>query len=307
MFGMIDIHKILVPVDFSEASKKALAYGAALAKEFDANLVIAHIVEYSRPTAYAFPGETFQIQKHQIEEVRVKLKDLVPKDVRDWLNYRFIVKSGIVSDELLAAMKDEPVDLVVMGTHGRRGFRRWILGSTTEHLLRRVPTPILTVSHVEEETTASFLAGRRIVYATDLFEGAGKGLDIAYEWARRFAAELTAFHVMLPLQLEYGSTYLPLDIGKDHTALHKELAEELEQAVPESIRLDPRVRCELGEGVPYEVILKFADDWKADLIVIHLHGRRRGERMRIGSTAERVVRGARKPVLAIPVLDGPAF
>jgi nucleotide-binding universal stress UspA family protein len=303
MFGMVDIRKILVPVDFSAASTKALRYATALAREFDATLLIAHIIEYSPPTAYAFPGETFEIQKHHIEEVRKKLKDMVPEEVRDSLNYRFIVKSGIVSDELVAAMKDEPVELVVMGTHGRRGFKHWVLGSTTEHLLRRVPMPILTVSHTEEDTAPSSLAGGRILYATDLFEGAGKGLDIAYDWARRFAAELTALHVMLPLQLEYGATYLPLDIGKDHKALHKELSDELEQAIPESIRLDSRVRCTVGEGVPYEVILKFAEDWNADLIVIHLHGKSRRERSLIGSTAERIVRGATRPVLSIPILD----
>jgi len=110
-------------------------------------------------------------------------------------------------------------------------------------------------------------------------------------------------HVMLPLRLEYGSTYLPLDIGKDHMGLHKELSEQLERSIPEPMRLDPKVRCELGEGVPYEVILKFAEDWKADLTVIHLHGKSRLERTLIGSMAERVVRGATKPVLAIPVLD----
>ena len=300
---MTGVRKILVPVDFSEASKKALGYGVALAKEFEATLIAAHVMELSPPIVYTFPEDSFRIHQHQREEVRGKLKDLVPENVRESIDYRFIVKVGSVSDELIAATKDEPVDLVVMGTHGRRGFQRWMLGSVTEHLLRKILVPILTVSHVEEDAAPASFSQGRILYATDLSEGAQAGLDLAYEWARRFAAELRVLHVMLPLQLEYGRNYLPLDIGKDHMALHRELSEELESSIPESMRLDPKVRCELGEGVPYEVILKFADDWKAGLTVIHLHGKSRLERTLIGSTAERVVRGATKPVLAIPVLD----
>ena len=300
---MIDIHKILVPVDFSEASQKALRYGMILAKEFEASLIVAHIIEFSPPIAYAFPAASFQVTKLEMEEIQAKLKALIPEDVRESIDYRFIVKAGNVSDELLAAVTDEGVGLVVMGTHGRRGFKRWMLGSVTEHLLRRVPAPVLTVSHTEDVSMPASLTEGRILYATDLSEGTGRGLEIGYEWARRFAAELTVFHVLLPLRLEYGATYLPLDIGKDHQALHKELSEQLERAVPESMRLDPKVRCELGEGVPYEVILKFVDDWAADLIIIHLQGSSHKERTLIGSTAERVVRASSKPVLAIPVLD----
>jgi nucleotide-binding universal stress UspA family protein len=301
----MDIRKILVPVDFSEVSKKALGCAGALAEEFEATLLVAHIIEYSRPLAYLFPDETFKAEKHEFEEVRTKLSELTRAQGRPSLNWRPIVKVGQPQDELLASVRDEGVDLIVMGSHGRRAFERWILGSVTEHLLRKVPVPILTVSHLEGDPTPGSLTQGRILYATDLSEGSRTGLEIAWEWCSRFAAELVILYVMLPLQLEYGVTYLPLDIGKDHQALHRELAEQLEQSVPESIRVDPRVRLETGEGVPHEVILNRAEEIGADLVVINLHGRSRMERTLIGSTAERVVRASTRPVLSVPILDTP--
>lgn len=301
----MNVRNILVPVDFSDASKKALDYGVALAGEFESKLVVVHIVEYSRPLAYAFPTETFATEKHEFGEVRAKLSTLIPKEVRDEMDYRFVVKLGEPEDEVLASVSDEKADLVVMGSHGRRAFRRWILGSVTEHLLRRLPVPVMTVSHVGERLVPDSLTEGRILYATDLSRGSGTGLETAWDWARHFAADLTVLNVMLPLQLEYGKSYLPLDIGKDHDALHKDLSEQLANSVPPSIQLDEHVRLETGEGVPYEVILNRAGQLSADLVVINLHGKSRQERTLIGSTAERVVRASSRPVLSIPILDSP--
>jgi nucleotide-binding universal stress UspA family protein len=80
---MTGIGKMLVPVDFSEASKKAMGYGIVLAKEFEASLIAAHIIELSPPIAYTFPEDSFRIQQNQREEVRGKLKDLIPENLRE--------------------------------------------------------------------------------------------------------------------------------------------------------------------------------------------------------------------------------
>lgn len=301
----MNVGNILVPVDFSDASKKALGYGMTLAREFGSKLVVVHIIEYSRPLAYAFPTETFETEQHEYAEVRTKLSGLIPDEIRDGLDYRFVVKLGEPEDEVLASVSDESADLVVMGSHGRRAFRRWILGSVTEHLLRRLAVPVMTVSHVEGEPVANTLTEGRILYATDLSEDSGAGLETAWSWAGHFAADLIVFNVMLPLQLEYGRSYLPLDIGKDHDVLRRELSGQLEESVPAPIRLDAHVRLETGEGVPYEVILNRADQLQADLIVINLHGKSRQERTLLGSTAERVIRASSRPVLSVPIPDSP--
>ena len=306
---MLGIKKILVPVDFSLPSKKALGYGLSLAVEMDAILVVAHIVQFSVPVAYAYPIETDTIQKGQAEEVKEKLRELIPAEFRNSVDTRFIVEAGEIEDQLLTIINDESVDLVVMGTHGRRRFERWLLGSTTEHILRKVSVPILTVSELDDEHEIGELKPvpmHKLLYATDLSEnGNGRGVQIALELAQTFSAELVVLHAMRGIQWAYGTEYVPLDIESDTTKLRDSLSNRLDDAVPEPSRHDPKVRTELIEGVPYETILRVADEENADMIVLNMQSKSGLERALVGSTAERVVRGAPIPVLSVPIkVDG---
>jgi nucleotide-binding universal stress UspA family protein len=89
----------------------------------------------------------------------------------------------------------------------------------------------------------------------------------------------------------------------DHEELKKGASTQLTQSVPEAIRADPKVRVELADGSPNQVILDTADRLHASLIVINLHGKSRTERALLGATAERVVRAAHRPVLSIPLIE----
>src|SRR5262249_4886765 len=146
---MIQLKTILVPVDFSEASKKAVTYGLTLADQFDARLILAHIVPESSALMYAFPTDTTRIEKEQEDRARLEIQELVPAKYRGPHHVQTIVRTGTIEKELLAIVRGEGVDLVVMGTHGRRNFARWVLGSVTEHMMREVAVPLLTVSHVD--------------------------------------------------------------------------------------------------------------------------------------------------------------
>ena len=132
---MLRLRKILVPVDFSDPSKKALGYGLSLAIEFDATLLLAHIVPYSVPLAYAYPVEAREMTKTQADEIKARLRELVDGEYRGAVHSHVIVKVGNIEDELLGIVDDEAADPVVMGTHGRRRFERWLLGSVTERIL----------------------------------------------------------------------------------------------------------------------------------------------------------------------------
>ena len=110
---MIHVKKIMVPVDFSEPSKKAVNYGLSLASEFRARLVLAHITKFD-PLSY--------------EKAKVHLLRLIPPDYRARLDFEIIVKAGDVRDELLAMVEEGNIDLVVMGSRGRSYFERVLLG-----------------------------------------------------------------------------------------------------------------------------------------------------------------------------------
>jgi nucleotide-binding universal stress UspA family protein len=300
---MHEIKRILVPIDFTEPSKKALGYGLSLAIELNATLTLVHVAGYSIPLAYAYPDETHEMTKMEMDEVKQRLRELIHSDFRESVNTRFVLKAGNVEDEVLGATAEEKADLVVMGTHGRRRFERWLLGSVTEHLLRKSKVPILTVSHLDSDHEIDEprpIPLKRLLFATDLSDSPGRAMEMALNLTREFSAELTVLHVLPKIEWAYGAEFVPLDIEASTAKIRSGAVERLEASLPESAREDPRVRTELVEGVPYERILAAADEGGIDVIILNTHGKSGVERALLGSTAERVVRGAHVPVLSVP-------
>jgi nucleotide-binding universal stress UspA family protein len=286
---MIRIPTILVPVDFSEPSKEAVNYGLSLALQFESRLILAHISKYD-PAAY--------------ENAKAALLQLIPWDCRERLNFEIIVKSGDVRPELIGIVEEKDVSLVVMGTRGRSHVGRLLLGSVTERMLRKLNVPILTVSHLGPEKEIhkpAPVALQRILYATDLAEGHEEGLRLSMRLAHALDASLTVAHV---IQFGEPSTYgieiagLPPDYGAQ---LHAQAEEKLSRAVGLVSDGSVPISTVVAEGTPYETINTLAERYKADLIVINLQGKRILERALLGTTAERVIRTATVPVLALPL------
>jgi nucleotide-binding universal stress UspA family protein len=303
------LDQILVPVDFSDASRSAVAYAVSLAGTFGARITALHVVEPAVAMPYLRAGEGSAIKGERETAARKHLEEFLHQEISESMIDRVVVSTGNAQDEILRFLETEEIrsemrmDMVVMGTHGRRAFRRWILGSVTERLLRTVPIPLLTVSVLERTRTAAVLPGGQILYATDLSDSATRGLEAAIDLAEGFGTRLHVLHVLSPIQWDYGVTYLPLDISADHKRMHAELGARLEESIPDSARNNPRVGWELGEGDASQVILDTAERIDAGLIVINLHGRSRTERSKLGRTAESVVRTAHRPVLSLPAAD----
>jgi len=286
---MIHIKKILVPVDFSEASKKAVTYGFSLALEFKARLVLAHIAPYDT-VAY--------------EGAKEHLLQLIPADYRDWFDYEIVVKSGEVRQEILGIVQDTEIDLVVMGSRGRSYFERMLLGSVTERMLRKLNVPILTVSHLDPDKeihTAEPVPLRRLVYATDLTEGSETGLEFSIRLARGLDARLTVVHVIQPMDAAMRgietAAFFPDYVGE----IRAQAAERLNRMVALVSDGTVPITTVITEGVAYESINNIATEQNADLIVINLQSKGRLERALLGTTAERVIRTATVPVLSLPL------
>lgn len=298
---------ILVPVDFSEASTKALGYGLSLALEMEARLTLAHVIPFAPSLAYVYPVGGPELPEGALDGVRAKLVELVDSGNRESLETDFLVRAGDVQDELLKMIDEVGPDLVVMGTHGRRSFERWILGSVTEHLLRRADIPLLTVSRLDEEHLIQKpvpVPLARLIYATDLSSESIEGMKWALDLAREFSAELIVLHVVQNLGWALGSESIPLEVESRTAQARQTAFDFLVRSIPASARSDPKVRVELREGVPYEVILSFAESEAADLILLNTQRRGSVDRALLGSTAERVVRGGKVPVLSIPGRPG---
>jgi nucleotide-binding universal stress UspA family protein len=299
---MIGIRKILVPVDFSEASKTAVNYGLSLAVQFNAKLVLSHIVPSTTALVYTFPTESSAFEKEQAEYAKSMLPSLVPEVYHNKVGLETIVKVGEVRSELLGIVADAKIDLVVMGTHGRPAFERFMLGSLTERMLRKLPVPVLTVSHLDparELHSGGPVPLRHVLYATDLSDSTDVGLKFSIELARGTGARLTVLHVLRALETTYCSEagFLAPELA----TLRRDTMSRLIHSIPLDAVQGVNVRPKMVEGDAFREILRVAGEDEADIIVMNLQGKSLVERALLGSTAERVIRSAQVPVLSIPV------
>ncbi len=129
--------KILVPIDFSAESKVALEFATALARDGDRHLLIVHVVE----PELEYLGGVKPLEA--IEGLDHALHDVKPRD--NSVSYSHRMLDGLPADAILKAAKDEQVEMIVMGTHGRSGLKRLVMGSVAESVLRAADCPVLTV------------------------------------------------------------------------------------------------------------------------------------------------------------------
>ena len=148
---MIRIKNVLCPIDFFPASEHALEYSIGIAKNYEATLHILHVVSPVLPTSYEFSlkiADLVATFKKQADE-RIEKYEATAKS--NGVDVETAVRVGEIDTELQTSIDETQADLVVMGTHGRRGFERWLLGSVTERLLRHCPVPVLTMSDLDRE------------------------------------------------------------------------------------------------------------------------------------------------------------
>jgi nucleotide-binding universal stress UspA family protein len=139
------IRHILVPHDFSETAESALEYALGLAQKVGATVTVMH--SYELPT-YGFPESPVMSAEvaGQIERAsRAALSGIASRASRPGVDLRAVLRQGVAWSEIVALAKETNVDLLVMGTHGRRGIARMLLGSVAEKVVRAAPCPVLTV------------------------------------------------------------------------------------------------------------------------------------------------------------------
>jgi len=140
---MLPIKNILYPTDFSDRSEKAFQLACALARDYEARLIILHVAE---PPAFITHGEMARALDHMDgykEELKDKLRELQAPDCT--VVVARSLQQGDPAAEILRSAEETNADLIVMGTHGRTGLRRLLMGSVAEQVVRRAGCPVLTV------------------------------------------------------------------------------------------------------------------------------------------------------------------
>jgi nucleotide-binding universal stress UspA family protein len=225
-------------------------------------------------------------------EALEKMENLLSSEDEGDLDLHFVVKSGDVADGIAAAAREEGADVAVLGSHHRGFFAHLLLGSTNEELLRKADIPVLSVG----PGPMSLKLGR-ILVATDLSEVSNRGFLFALGLARALRSELVVVYV-------HDVRLLPMGEGNPEARRRDlpvlEAGQRLAAFETEGALHRLTVRTVLAQGVAAEEILKTAEAVDAGLILLTVEKRGVLERALLGSTAERVVRDASVPVLAIP-------
>lgn len=148
------LKRILVPIDFSECSKKALQYALPLAKEHQAALTLLYVV----PPAYGsseYPGIDYaQVTASLKEGGARELAKLAVDAVCAAVPAEAVVQVGSPARQIIEVAKSLPADLIVISTHGRTGLKHVFLGSVAEHVVQRAPCPVFVVREREHEILA---------------------------------------------------------------------------------------------------------------------------------------------------------
>jgi nucleotide-binding universal stress UspA family protein len=139
----MNVDRILFPTDFSHTGDAALAMATALARDTGATLIIVHVEE--PPIAYGGGEMYYGMPEPALEEIERMLREVKPQDPEVKFEHRLI--SGDPSTAICRLAEEINADLIVMGTHGRTGLSRLLMGSVAEAVVRRAPCPVLTYKH----------------------------------------------------------------------------------------------------------------------------------------------------------------
>ena len=295
---MVSITRILCPVDFSEFSRHALDCAIGIARWYGAEVTALHVVP---PITAAAPptGEGLYpplvFSEEDLQQFRHELDAFAGLPAVPALDTR--VSQGNATSEIVRLAKELPADLLVMGTHGRSGFERLMLGSVTEKVLRKSPCPVLTVPPRAPAVVPVNGLFSRVICAVDFSPASLRALALAQSLAGEAAAGLCVLHVLEPV-----SVFAPVPAAEAKAGATAERCREARHRIDELIGDDARAFTDVADvivaGKAYQEILRVALEQRADLIVIGAHGGPRGLPA-FGSTTNHVVRQATCPVLTV--------
>lgn len=280
---------ILYLTDFSPTSDSAIRYLRTIAEQFDTNVLATHVIEW--PEYRFVPPEGWAVVEHASEDAARRQLQNVEERLAG-IPHQTTLRRGEVWREAAEMIKAHDIQLIVVGTHGRTGLRRFLMGSVAEEILRLSHCPVLTIGPGVPKDGQRITGVERVVLATDFGHSSLEAIPRALALASEYGARLILLHVIKP-PLRPDESFEQLKLESE-----KQLRTTLCRESPANIRVEIAVRL----GDPAAEILRFARERKADLIVLGL--KRTGERVTMAThvspaTAHAVLCSAPCPVLAV--------
>ncbi len=300
----VQLNRILVTTDFSPFSNRAVSVGIALAKAFDAQLYLCHVIDL---TASGMYGEAFLAFEEQQQVITRRATQEMQALMTDQsVGWEPLITGGHPADEILRYTKDYGIDLVVSATHGRSGLKRFIIGSVTGRLMRTLPCPLLIVQSREESGKAlpsPTFHPKRILVGCDFSPDSDYAFQYSVSLGQEFQSELHMVHVMEPSVYKDLLTPASPLLEELRDSLQTTLKEKLEAMVPEEAFTWCTLKPSLLTGEPQDELITYAKEHAIDLIVLGTRGHNLMETLFIGSTTVRVASRAPCPVLSVSPRD----
>lgn len=252
--------QILFTTDYSSPSKLALPFAAALARHYGATLHIAHILE---PEPFrTVPMDTMLVDEVTEREASTeKMHEFVKDMDATGISTETVLEKGEVAATVSQIIQERNIDLIVLGTHGRGGIARLLMGSVAEQIYRHATCPVLTVG---PNTKLSKMLGGKpqtILFATDFSGGSARALEYAIAFTAEHGAQLVMLHVVKP-------TSVPLDYTE---RLAEEADRKLKTLIPPGAQFAKTPLYSTPVGAPAVEILRAARLYNADLVVMGTH------------------------------------
>jgi nucleotide-binding universal stress UspA family protein len=290
--------KIMCPIDFSEHSQRALRFAALLARSFGAQMTLLHVNDPLLVAAAAFvpdqrPEEDTKAELHRL------LNEAVAGDQTPVPDVTTLVTEGEPSEEIVKAADEHGIDLIVMGTHGLGGYRKLLIGSTTERVLRRTFVPVAAVPLAE--STFSLEDSLRpgagpVVAAVDFSEPSHHAARVAADVATTLELQLLLLHVLKPRRT--------LLTWRGQAAVHDKTrmtgARRQLEELASSLGVMTATQILVVTGHPADDIASAAIQRKASLITMGLRGEGGLFAPSPGSIAYHTLGLAPMPILAVP-------
>jgi nucleotide-binding universal stress UspA family protein len=295
--------RILVPIDFSRSSLKAIPYALAISRQFGADVHLLHVTDVTQQPPPSLLTLPVLPQAEWNQRFMKRLQALAMKYRTNGNISALEPRTGVAYEEICTVARELKADLIVISTHGYTGYKRLFLGSTTERVVQHSSCPVLVVRQhlsnrngvVDLRTRSGFWL-KKILVPTDLSKCSQIAFEYGLQLASDFNAEFRLVCVINPHAYPFGDKYAALDPA--------ELMRKTEDATQKRMRsmaakAQTRYSVRVLHGSPAIEICNAANE-TVDLLIISTHGRTGLGHILIGSVAEHVVRHAHCPVLVIP-------
>jgi nucleotide-binding universal stress UspA family protein len=289
------IKNILCPVDRSPRSLEAFSYAIALARWQGARLNLLEVIEVAKPTGSRRVQEDDNVPNDTRAALERDLRRVLTSRRASDVRVKISMRKGNVVQEILAQAKASQADLVVIGSHGRGGVQRLVLGSVAEKVLRLATCPVLTVRSGVSVTRRSRSPFGTILCATDFSAAANRGVAYAKRLAKEANAKLVVMHVVeWPFEAAAAAA-----AGELRESLEASARDKLARLLPRSTSDGPIGQAVVTAGKPSAAIVKLARARSVDLVVMGVSGRDATDVALLGSTTHHVIREGTHPVLTV--------